>query len=182
MNDSDDLLAMRYAFGVADFTEIASVEQRMPGDKALASRVGDYEQIFAGLERPGAGVTPPPSVWDRIDQAIDDLEQSPQTRTMRATSLSWEDFLPGVERKILFADTASAISGVLYRVAPGTVVPSHGHAVIEECLVLEGEIEIDGVTIRAGDLHMAFAGTRHSPLSSPRGALVYIRGDLQFQP
>ncbi len=182
MDLTDDLMAARYALGVADLDEIVAAEARLDADPAFAARVAFYDNRFFYLADRAAVADVPPGLWDRIEQAIDDDALSPSTRTVRGQALAWEPFLPGIERKILFADKAAASSGVLYRVAPGAQVGSHCHAIIEECLVLEGEIEVDGITIRAGDLHMAFAGERHSALSSPRGAVVYIRGDLQIQP
>ncbi len=107
---------------------------------------------------------------------------APNTRTVRAADLAWEPFLPGVERKILFVDKTAMVSGVLYKVAPGASVGNHSHGMIEECLVIEGEIDIDGMTVRAGDVHLAMPGSRHGPLSSRLGALVYIRGDLLIHP
>ena len=181
MTDSDDLLAMRYALGVADLAEMTAAERRVAGDPGFAARVARYDRLMFGLEGASAGMAPPPDLWDRIAGAIDDLEKSPQTETVRASAMAWEPFAPGLDRKILFVDKAAAISGVLYRVAAGTEVANHSHGIIEECLVLEGDIEIDGIIVRAGDLHIAFPGSRHGPLRSRGGALVYIRGDLQMQ-
>lgn len=180
MDPHDDLLAARYALGVADLAEIVAVESRMDADAAFAARVDFYDNRFFALAGHDDAVAPPPAIWDRIARAIDDDERSPRTRTVRGAELAWEPFLPGIERKILFADKAAATSGVLYRIAPGARVIDHCHGIIEECLVLEGEIEVDGITVRAGDMHMAFSGVRHGPLTSPRGAMVYIRGDLQI--
>lgn len=180
MTENDDLLAIRYAFGVSDLAEMTRVEARMLTDHALSAEINRYQILLSDVEAQEPGVTPPASVWDRIEQAIDDIELSPKTQTVRAASLAWEPFLPGVERKILFVDKAAALSGVLYRVAAGTEVGNHSHGVIEECLVLDGEIEIDGITVRTGDLHIAFPGVRHGPLRSQYGATVYIRGDLEI--
>ena len=182
MNDTDDDLAARYALGVADLPEIVAVENRLATDPDLAARVAFYDHIFKILDDRVPPVEPPASLWERIDNAIEDDRRAPGTQTIRTSDLSWEPFVPGVERKILFVDKAAMTSGVLYKVAPGASVGNHGHGIIEECLVLEGEIDVDGMTIRAGDMHLAFSGARHGPLSSRTGALVYIRGDLQIQP
>lgn len=182
MNDNDDDLAARYALGVADLPEIVAAERRMANDPDFAARVAFYDRIFRALESGIAPVEPPAGLWDRIENAIDDDRLVPGTQTVRTADLSWEPFVPGVERKILFVDKAAMTSGVLYKVAPGASVGNHGHDIIEECLVLEGEIDVDGMIIRAGDMHLAFSGVRHGPLSSRTGAVVYIRGDLQIQP
>ncbi|ESQ90305.1 hypothetical protein ABAC460_09120 [Asticcacaulis sp. AC460] len=178
---SDSYLAARYALGIASLAEIVSAEARIDADAEFAAEVGRYDLVFSGLEPGVAPIAPPADLWDRIESAIDDQDRSPHTRTIRTAELAWEAFIPGIDRKIVFVDKAAATSGVLYRLAPGASVGNHGHGVIEECLVLEGEIEIDGVPIRAGDMHMAFPEARHGLLSSRHGALVYLRGDLQIQ-
>lgn len=182
MIDTDDFLAMRYACGVADLAEIAAVESRMDSDSAFAALIARFDQLFSGLEAGQTEVAPPEGLWARIEVAIDDLEKVPGTHTVRTQAMAWEPFLPGVERKILFADKTGASSLVLYKVAAGASVGNHSHGITEECLVLEGELEIDGITLRPGDLHMAFPHERHGPLYSRTGALVYIRGDLQIHP
>ena len=181
MSKPDDFLAARYALGVADLSEIVTAEARLL-DPAFAARVAFFDNIFSVLDRDISAVEPPAGLWARIEGAIDDEEMAPNTRTVRAADLAWEPFLPGVERKILFVDKTAMVSGVLYKVAPGASVGNHSHGMIEECLVIEGEIDIDGMTVRAGDVHLAMPGSRHGPLSSRLGALVYIRGDLLIHP
>ncbi len=182
MSEHDDFLAARYALGVADLTEIVAAESRMARDPGFASRIAFYDSVFAVFGRNSQAVAPSAELWDRIESAIEDDEKSPQTRTIRTAEIAWEPFVPGVERKVLFVDKEAMSSGVLYKVAPGASVGNHGHGIIEECLVIEGAIEVEGLTIRAGDVHLAFPGSRHGPLSSRDGALVYIRGDLMIHP
>jgi len=182
MSQVDDFLAARYALGVADLSEIVTAEGRVSHDPAFAARVAFFDDIFSTLDRDMPAVQPPEGMWARIEGAIDDERMAPNTRTVRTADLAWEQYVPGVERKILFVDKEAMSSGVLYRVAAGASVGNHGHGIIEECLVLEGEIDVDGMIVRAGDVHLALPGSRHGPLSSRLGALVYIRGDLQIHP
>ncbi|MGA9657889.1 MAG: cupin domain-containing protein, partial [Asticcacaulis sp.] len=167
---------MRYALGVADRAEITLAEQRFMHEPDFADLVAHYDVLFFGIASETAPITPPKSVWLAIEDQIDNLAKSPGTQTIRSDSLSWEPFLPGVQRKILRIDKDTATSLVLYQIAAGAEVGNHSHAVIEECLVLDGEIEVDGITVRAGDMHLAFTAQRHGPLFSRTGALVYIRG------
>jgi anti-sigma factor ChrR (cupin superfamily) len=182
MSDYDDFLAARYALGVADLSEIVTAESRLEIDPTFGEKVSQFDLLFYGLERDIDPIAPSEGLWDRIEVAIDDLEKSPGTETVRADAIAWEPFLPAVERRILKVDIATATSLVLYKLAPGASVGSHGHCVIEECLVLEGEIEVDGLIVSAGDLHMAFPNERHGPITSRTGALLYIRGDALIQP
>ncbi len=182
MREHDDLLAARYALGVADAAEIVTVTGRMASDAPFAGRIAFFENVFSILDRDVTPVAPPPGLWDRIERAIDDHDLSPDTLTLRTAELGWAPYAPGIERKVLHIDSEKGESIALYRLQPGAVVPNHSHHLPEECLVLEGEIEVDGVTVRAGDLHLAFPASRHGPLTSRTGAVVYLRGDLDMQP
>ena len=178
----EDMLAARYALGVAGAAEITVAEHRLAGENAFADRVARYDALFSELDCGLEEIAPPAGLWDRIEQAVDDFEKSPLTQTVRPTHLSWEPFAAGIQRKLLHTDAESAVQIVLYKVAPGTSFAAHGHLINEECLVLDGEIEVDGVVARSGDLHIALANTRHGVLTSRSGALLYVRADLHMQP
>ena len=185
MTDDDDFLAMQYAYGVADAGQMTALEARIATDAEFAARVSEYDLLFAGLESqldsgfsPGL-IQPSPGLWDRIERAIDDIEQVPGTQTVRTAERAWESFLPGVQRKVLRADRSAGAMIALYRLDPGAHIVGHCHGIAEESLVLEGEFEIDGMVCRAGDMHIAFAGSRHGALTSRTGALLYVRGDLE---
>jgi len=179
---SEDMLAARYALGVAGAAEIAIATRRMATDDDFMDRVTRYDALFSELDCGIKEIAPPSGIWDRIAQEVDDIEKSPQTRTVRSTAKAWEPFAPGIERKLLQTDVEAGTQIVLYKVAPGTSFAAHGHLIAEECLVLDGEIEVDGVTARSGDLHIAFANSRHGVLTSRSGALLYIRADLHMRP
>ena len=181
LKDFEDILAARYALGVASTAENTIAERRIADDDGFAGRVAWYDALFSEMEGDDQGVTPPPALWDRISASIDDIENAPDTRTVRPSRMTWESFAPGIDRKVLHVDAAAGAQVVLYRVAPGTSFAAHGHLIAEECLVLEGEIEVDGVTATTGDVHVAFAGTRHGVLTSRTGALLYVRADLHLQ-
>jgi quercetin dioxygenase-like cupin family protein len=84
----------------------------------------------------------------------------------------WENLVPGVRVKRL----AGNHRGVLLDLQPGTVIPFHRHHQDEECVVLRGEVQLGDMTVRAGDYHVATAGSRHGAVRSSSGALVYLRG------
>lgn len=111
------------------------------------------------------------AVLGRIAQA-----STPQHLTVAAGDDGWQPFLEGIACKVLHeeGDTLS----YLLRLAPGAVLPAHRHASNEECVVLEGELCIgDAVTVRAGGYHLARAGVLHAPITAPRGAVIFLRGE-----
>lgn len=94
--------------------------------------------------------------------------------TIRAGEGEWIRLGPKVEMKPL-REGADAFSFLL-RLAPGAVLPPHGHDLDEECIVLEGEVQFGDVRVQAGDFHLAPRGVPHGLMRSRKGALLYLRG------
>jgi quercetin dioxygenase-like cupin family protein len=84
----------------------------------------------------------------------------------------WRTLVPGVRVKCLGA----AQRAFLLDLSPGGALPMHRHHDDEECVVLRGSAEIGEITVRAGDYHLARAGSRHGTVRSRHGALLYLRG------
>jgi anti-sigma factor ChrR (cupin superfamily) len=63
---------------------------------------------------------------------------------------------------------------VLVRWAPGTQVPPHTHATVEETLVLSGELQDEFHRYPAGTWFRAPRGSTHAPFSTS-GALILIK-------
>jgi anti-sigma-K factor RskA len=180
MDEPDDILAAQYALGVLDIARIVTLEARIDADPAFAAKVAQFDSLFYAMRLEAEPESGPDAVWDKIERAIDDLDKSPDTRTIRTEELGWEPYAPLIERKMILTDAAAGVHTAFYRLAPGAEVISHTHLVTEECLVISGEIEADGVLVRAGEVHLALPGSRHI-LRSPMGATVYLRGDLHIQ-
>jgi quercetin dioxygenase-like cupin family protein len=96
------------------------------------------------------------------------------TRTFRAARRPWLTLAPGVEMKLLRPDTTGCVTA-LVRMAPASRYEAHVHPLHEQCLVLSGEIHIGSYLLRAGDLHIADAGSSHDVTFSPCGALLFVR-------
>lgn len=89
----------------------------------------------------------------------------------------FEPFLPGIQVKTLRRDAQTETT--LWRLAPGAVIPGHGHSAEEECVVVTGEIQYAGQSLRTGDYLRAVAGDIQSSIVSPTGALLLIRAELR---
>jgi anti-sigma factor ChrR (cupin superfamily) len=99
----------------------------------------------------------------------------PGTRTVRAGTAAWLELTPGVSINLLRIDPETDNMTAFVRMQPGAVFAAHRHAQAEECLVIEGEIFIGALCLRAGDMHVASSGTEHAMVTSPRGALMLVR-------
>jgi quercetin dioxygenase-like cupin family protein len=82
-----------------------------------------------------------------------------------------------VEMRELRRDETSGVYTSLVRMRPGGVIPAHHHEREEECIVIEGEVQIGTYHLSAGDVHIAAAGSWHEQVSTRRGVLVLLRGD-----
>ncbi len=95
------------------------------------------------------------------------------TVTIDAADAAWQAFAPGIERKVMFEQAGTF--AFLLRLKAGAVIPAHGHSSHEECLVLDGEVEIDGRVVQKGGFHFAPQGVQHTPIRARTAALLYLR-------
>lgn len=93
---------------------------------------------------------------------------------VRAQEGRWEYMLDGIYLKKLFLDERRGLATVLYRLDPGAIIPTHPHANIEECLVLEGSFRSSQEIYRAGDYMCMPPRTIHESLITPNGAVMLI--------
>ena len=57
----------------------------------------------------------------------------------------------GIQTKILYSDPDTGLSTILFKMAPGAVVPDHIHTAIEQTYMLEGSLEDDQGACTAGN-------------------------------
>lgn len=102
----------------------------------------------------------------------------PGTFTIRAAESQWQRVSALVEIRIVRREAATGRQTVMFRLQPGAVVVAHGHTQEEECLVLEGQIEIGEHVLRKGDLHIARPGARHAPITTRTGAVLWVNSEI----
>lgn len=101
-------------------------------------------------------------------------DSTPRHLTLPAAVGDWRPFGPGVTMKVLHQDGDTL--SYLLRLAPGAALPAHRHPMDEECVVLEGQMCIGEVVIPTGGYHLGRKGVLHDRLTSPGGALIFLRG------
>ena len=115
-------------------------------------------------------------IMDRI--AEEKRFAAAQFLTMKADE-GWSELAPKIEKKVLRVDRKAGIESYLLRIQPGAVGPAHNHACSELTVVLEGDIDIGDIHLKAGDFHMASAGSTHGPASCQTNALVFMQGAIE---
>ena len=171
-------LAGDYVLGALSGPELAEFEANLARDPALQRQVAAWERRLTPLAATLPEVEPRASVWEAIEAALD-AAGPPATVTVRAQEGEWRILAPGLEIKVLMVDRDTGFQSFLLRLAPGCQLPAHDHGSLEECLLLEGDMLIGDRAYSQGDYHAALPGSRHAPISTRNGGLVFIRGQLR---
>lgn len=75
--------------------------------------------------------------------------------------MSWQPSqFPGIEMKLLYSDDEGR-STILFKMAPGAVVPLHEHTALEQTYMLEGSLEDAEGVCGAGDFVWRPGGNVH---------------------
>jgi anti-sigma factor ChrR (cupin superfamily) len=181
--------AALYALGAFDQEEALAFERHLEGCAVCAAEVESFTAVVQDL---GHAVTPAPvdaavksKVFDRI--AAEDAFRNAATveadglRFVRANELGWSAVdLPGISLKPLSGDVAADRVTQLVRMEAGATYPRHRHTDVEEIFLLEGDLIVSGVLMRAGDYCRAEPESVHSGIRSPNGCVFMVtacRGD-----
>ena len=177
--DEAEALAAEYVLGTLDAETRARFDRDLLADPDLRALVSDWEQRLAPLADGAPPVEPPADLWSKIDAAIEpSYPKLPGTTTVHAGEGAWKPIAEGVDMKLLWVDEVRGSQSLLLRLAPGAALPGHAHAQYEECLVIEGGIEIGPLKLRAGDYHLAHPGVPHPAITSAEGGLLFVRAEV----
>jgi len=86
----------------------------------------------------------------------------------------WEQVAPGIECKLLANDTQRERVSMLVRLAPGASYPPHIHAGVEELLLLDGELWINGRKLVPGDYNYGEPGALDESVWSETGCTCVL--------
>jgi len=141
----------------------------------IAPAAATRETLLERLAQPVPGTSPLRSHLEPGERQAEGGSLSVQ----RASEASWEPAaVEGVQLRVLFVDRAKNQFTALVRMAPGTAYPSHIHSGPEECLVLEGDLDIGDLVLGPGDYQRAPEGSRHGVQRTERGCLLFITSSL----
>ena len=170
--------AALYALDALPSAEAEKFRQRLAAGCPLCQGLlNDCRETVAFLPLTAPDAAPSPALRELLLSRITGEARPPATASkmtdgllVRAGDTEWLDMpSPGVHyRQLQGAKT------MLVRMAPNTWLPAHEHKFAEQCLVLEGSIRSDDVTVGAGDYICMPAGSVHSAVYSDTGALFLI--------
>lgn len=107
-------------------------------------------------------------------------QANPRSQIISVGDRAWQEMLPGVRMKHLWADEKTNRRAVLSRIEGGTPLPRHRHVGDELIFVIEGSLGDEFGTVTAGNMGYRPNGCVHA-LSSPHGAtvLAIITGGIE---
>jgi quercetin dioxygenase-like cupin family protein len=98
---------------------------------------------------------------------------------LRGSNIGWtETGVPGARMKSLYVDKERQRASVLLQLDPGTVFADHDHPDVEECLVLEGDIDLGGKTMHKFDYMRIPKGGQHGTPRTRNGCLLLVTTGL----
>jgi quercetin dioxygenase-like cupin family protein len=170
-----------YAVNALLAEEAREFEAHLEECESCREEVRSLSKVTEDLAIASAAV-PSPSLRSRVlERVSDDRMESGRLaleggalQFARGAGIPWEEGkVPGVQFKLLHRDRVTASSTKLVRLAPGTAYPSHRHGGVEELFVIEGDLLVSGILMRAGDYCRAEAGTKHTDISTTGGVLFF---------
>jgi putative transcriptional regulator len=170
--------AAAYSLGALDWPEVSAFEAHLlDGCDACEDALAGYDDVTAALAFAAEPANPESTVRSRILEAVED---APRPRPLLAEPASeWLPAgIPGVSVRNVFVDSAARQVLMLVRAEPGSRYPAHRHTSVEEMLMLEGELDLDGRRYVAGDFIRSLPGTQHSSSETRSGCMFLLRGSL----
>jgi quercetin dioxygenase-like cupin family protein len=86
----------------------------------------------------------------------------------------WPTGLPGVKEHTLLADKKNNRRTTLLKMAPGSYIPDHDHAGIEEVLMIEGDLAIGDEKLGPRDYFRITPGARHGEPRTTNGCICLV--------
>lgn len=180
--------AALYALGLLSESEHSSIDRHLAEGCSICqseiSRCGDSLALWSEQ----TAVSPPASLRRKLLQSLGERQDPPATArplvlsagsgitVLRTTKMKWNPGpTPGLWVKVLFDDSEHNMRTFLVRMAPGSLYPSHRHKAVEEVYVLEGELQVEGIELTAGDFCLSEPESVHPSTFSNSGCLLMVK-------
>jgi anti-sigma factor ChrR (cupin superfamily) len=193
-------IAERAAFhvlGLLDAPDRVAFERHLgEGCVICDGEVSRFAATVGELGLAAPVVQPPADLRDRLDREARPWLRAPGlppgvqvwkvwspapsgSAIQHAADRRWETTgLAGIEVQRLAVDHEADRVTMLVRMAPGSAYLPHRHRGVEECYVLEGDLQFDGAEMRAGDYQRMEADSVHPVQSTRTGCLLLIISSL----
>ena len=190
-NVAEDALCERaalYALGALNQHEARAFEEHIfEGCDVCEAELRPFESVVAILGFAAPEVDPPPGARERLLAHLAEARPQPALSeklprqvdlsrflTVRSDEGEWKEASAGIFIKQLFVDETSRTVTSLFKLLPGTHIPTHRHRGPEECYIIEGDFHTDDGILGPGDYTCAMKDSVHPKLYTQNGALLLI--------
>lgn len=165
--------ASLYALGLLDQEESCTFERHLSSCVTCAAEVRASGKLAVQLAQAIPAATPPSSLRKRV------LGEAMLPRGVvalaRGQQLIWQETpFAGVSMARLYEDPSRGDVTSLVRMLPGAHYPSHHHASLEHCYVIEGDLIFEDHTLFAGDYSAGSPDEDHTAATTKNGCLLFI--------
>ena len=172
LDDHD--LATGFVLGNLDAESRERALLRITEDRAFAGEVQAWETRLAALVESGEAALPA-GLFAKIESGIAASQvELPGTVTKRAGSGVWVQAGPGLKIKILNEIAAVRRQTFMAWLEPGAEYADHDHDQDEEIYMIEGDLIIGDLVLKAGDFHVARVGKHHPTHRTKTGCICII--------
>ncbi|MBI3654724.1 MAG: cupin domain-containing protein [Acidobacteria bacterium] len=202
MNDDVDWRAALNALGTVTVNEARAFSEDLATFDA--DRLAEAKEFVAVANLLAFGapeIEPSAGVWDKLCAVMETEPKSPAANapaketaphqiaqldssallTIRRDEGDYQQVSEGIFAKVLFENQRAGTTTYLVKFMPGAKTPLHRHTGLEECTVVEGDFQVDGKDLRAGDYHCAMPGSVHERPYSINGATVLIVAEGHYE-
>jgi anti-sigma factor ChrR (cupin superfamily) len=160
-----------YALQALPAHEVQAVEAQIAACADCRSELKTLRPALDALvDWPTDVLRPTRSLWERLAGRIStETGEVPLPAPPARPQPEWEEVAPGISCRLLAADEATGMVGMLVKLAPGTEYPPHTHAGLEELHMLEGELLVNDKKLSAGDYLRSEPGTADRRVWSETG-------------
>lgn len=148
------------------------------GDALSSAWIGTLAQGLRAPQDATLSAESAQAIKARLMQRIAAQPQTPAAATPNVVSILRDDAWVSLSKKIqvkVLHDDGVTLSWLL-KLLPGGRLPEHDHSDgAEECMILEGQLRINGEQFVCGDYQIAHPGSIHFEVSSDLGALVFLK-------
>lgn len=170
--------AALYVFGALQGAELSAFEEHLRDGCTFCNGEVEAFRLVSTEIRDGIG-DPPDStrekLFDRIvaaGVAEQPIVEKDGLRFVRGEMTPWVALpVAGVEVKLLSADAERSATTQLVYMAPGARYPDHRHGDTEDLYVLQGDLTVSGVLMKAGDYCRAEPGSKHTNINTREGCV-----------
>jgi len=202
LDDSLRDLAVLYALQGPPESGVGDYAAHLAGCAVCRDEVAALTRTLGSLAELAPRVEPPPELRARLlERTAHEASAGRRTATAPAIQTwkqwagnapagglpyvpaslgAWEPTaIAGIAVRKLHVDREHDRATMLIRMDAGTSYPGHRHGGVEECYVLEGDLRVGEILMRAGDYQRVETGSEHPVQATESGCLLFIVSSLR---